>query len=603
MPPKRARTTLRGALRLYERRGPRHEARQQRSGRRSAEGVLVDPRDAASAIDLLFSANPLPTWICELETHQFLEVNDAAVSCFGYSRSEFLAMTIEDIRPVDNHAGLRSSCCERDGVLGSSGSWRYRRADGSLADVEVTSHPIEWEGRSGMLVVAHDRTETQRLQDELARHLHFDEATGLGNSALFADRVSDALHRSKSEGGRVGVIVVGLGALDMVVATAGDEAADAMVRGVAEQLRSCCGGLDTLARLGGGRFAILREASDEQAILALGSAVASSLAKPVAVAGWGDLGTAGAVGVAIADDEADRAESLVRDAGSAMRHAADRGGVEFIVFNSDLRRSALDDFETEQALGVAVRRGQLQLQYQPVVGLAHGEIVACEALLRWERPGHGLVGPDRFVPLAERTDLIIELGAWVIEHAIAEASAWPSRAGLQPRVGINLSARQLRDVHLVERFASACDKFGFSSSAVCVELTESAFVATDDYDAYRNLSALREMGIEVAIDDLGTGHATLAYLKHLPIDIVKIDRFFVAGLGKDRVDALLVESMIRVAHGLGLRVAAEGVEADLQLEMLRELGCDAVQGSLVAPPVPGAGLPDSIARACRVIAR
>ena len=355
-----------------------------------------------------------------------------------------------------------------------------------------------------------------------------------------------------------------------------------------------------LARPGGGRFAIVCEARDDHAILALAASVTTALSRPVGLLRVGGLTCAASVGVALSGGE--DAASLVRDASAAMRHASEHSGGHFIVSNAELRGRARETFTTEQALGHAVRLGELHLCYQPVVDLEDLEVVACEALLRWERPGLGLVSPERFIPVAERSGLIVELGAWVIEHAIVEAATWRARTGRERRVGVNLSARQLHDKHLVERFATACEASGLPPSSVCAELTESAFVATDDYDAHRVLAALRETGIEVAIDDLGTGYSSLAYLKHLPVDVVKIDRGFVAGLGVDRADALIVEAVVHVAHGLGVRVVAEGVETESQLEAVRALGCDAAQGYLLARPVRGEDLPSAIERACRAVA-
>ena len=565
--------------------------------------ALASGGDARGAFRLLLAANPMPMWVYDLETLRFLEVNDAAVAHYGYSRAEFLAMTISDIRPAEDRARLKASVAVRRDVLQYSGSWRHRRGDGAILEVEVTSHLLEWAGRPAALVVAHDVTESRRLQVELSRRALFDDATGLPNAALFADRTASALGRSRSEGGHVGVLVVGLGGLEELASAVGDQAVDAMVRTTAERLRACCGAQETLARLGGGRFALLREANDEHAILQLGSSLVAALAHTVAVPGRGELKSGASVGIALADGQVGDAASLVLDAASAMRHAAERGEGHFVVFNAELRKSALETFETEQALLSATRLGQLHLCYQPVVDLAGGEVVACEALLRWVRPGVGLVGPDRFIPLAERSELIVELGDWVIEHAIAEAASWAARTGTQPKVAVNLSARQLRDERLVERFASACTASGLPPSSVGVELTESAFVATDDYGAYRVLAGLREIGIEVAIDDFGTGYSSLSYLKHLPVDVIKIDRGFIAGLGTDRADSLLVEATIQVAHGLDLSVVAEGVETATQLDRLRNLGCDAAQGYLFARPVPDADLPSAVERACQTASR
>ena len=558
--------------------------------------------EVGGAFRLLLSANPLPMWVYDLGSLRFLEVNEAAVAHYGYSREAFLAMTIADIRPAEDLERLRETVAARRDPLQFSGSWRHRRGDGSLIDVEVTSHLLDWEGRPAALVVAQDVTEARRLEKELARRELFDEATGLANAALFADRAAAALARAGQSGAQVAVLVVGLGALEEVASTVGDEAADAVVAAEAQRLYSCCGPRDTVGRLGGGRFAVLREAPSEVAVLSLADSVVSALGRPVAVPGWGEVRSGVSVGVALAGADLADAASLVRGAGAAMRHAAERGG-GFMVFHPELRRAALEAFETAQALADATSLGQLRVHYQPIVGLSSGEPVACEALVRWQRPGVGLVGPDLFVPVAERNGLIVELGGFVIDRAVADAASWPETSGGRPKVAVNLSARQFGDSHLVERFSHACAACGVPPGSVGVELTESAFVATDDYGAYQVLAALREMGVEVAVDDFGTGYSALSYLKHLPVDVIKIDRSFVAGLGVDRADMLVVEAVARVAQGLGLRVIAEGVETPDQLDALRQLGCDAAQGYLLARPVPNDQLPGALDHARQAVAR
>jgi len=558
-------------------------------------------QDLAGAFALLLAASPLPMWVYDVGTLRFLDVNDAAVLHYGYTREEFLAMTIEAIRPEHDRGALRAHVARRRALLQCSRSWCHRRADGVLLDVEIASHLLDWEGHRAALVVAHDVTKGRRLEAELSRRARYDEATGLANTTLFTERTATALARAAREHGQVGVLVIGLDGLEMLAESAGDEAVDVVIHTTIERLRTCCGAEEMLARLGGGRFAVACESADEHEILALAASVTAAVARPFTLPGGREHSCAPAVGVALA--EGGDAPSLVRDASSAMRHAAERGGGHFIVSNAELRHHALEAFETEQALGQAIRLGELHLCYQPVVDLAALDVVGCEALLRWERVGHPAVGPDRFIPLAERSSLIVELGAWVIEHAIAEAATWRLGAHGNARVGVNLSARQLHDAHLVERFAAACAASGLPATSVCVELTESAFVATDDYDAYRVLASLRETGVEVAIDDFGTGYSSLAYVKHLPVDVVKIDRGFVAGLDADRADRLLVDAMIHVAHGLGMRVVAEGVETRSQLEAVHELGCDAAQGYLLARPVRGEHLASAVTTARQAVAR
>lgn len=549
----------------------------------------------SGAFRLLLAANPLPMWIYELPTLRFLEVNDAAVGLYGYSREKFLTMTLADIRPAEDIAILRRSVASRREVLERSGTWRHRKADGRNIDVEVTSHLLEWAGRTACLVVVQDVTETRRLYAELARRVLYDEGTGLANAAFFTDRVASAIARRSRPrppggDGAVGVVVVGLGSLDELASTAGDEVVAALIAEAGRRLSGACGEADLVGRLSGGRLAVLFEGRDTDDVLRFAGSIADQLAAPFGVAGWGQLAVPVWVGVAFAGG-GDDAAAVVRNATWAMRHApgdgdGDGDGRRLAVYDHAARQEAAEVERTGRALEVATAEGQLRLHYQPVVDLGTATVSACESLLRWARPGFGLVTPDRFIPTAERSGLIVEMGGWVIDHAIAEAASWPERTGLRPKVAVNLTVRQLRDEALVERFARACEVSGLAPSSVCAELTESMLVSADDRDSYRALSGLRDTGVEIAIDDFGTGYSSLSYLKRLPVDVVKIDRAFVSGLGVDPADRALVEAVVNAAHALGLRVIAEGVETGRQLDELRSLGCDAAQGFLLARPAP-----------------
>ncbi len=559
------------------------------------------------AFRLLLAGNPLPMGVYDLETLRLLEVNEAAELLYGYSRAELLAMTIADLMPPEDLADMERRLAGRREVLERSRTWRHLKADGTRIDVEVTSHLLEWGGRPACLAVVQDVTEARRLHSELARRVLYDEETGLPNGRLFADRVAGALVRARrsparsrsrprsrpaGEGGSttVGVVIVGLGGLGDLASTAGDEAVTGLLAEAGRRLGECCGPEAPLGRLSGGRLGVLVEADEEEAVRDLAASIAERFTAAIAVPGAGRLSVPVRVGVAFAGGAED-ADTLVRGATWAMRHSLDLGRPA--VYDQAAHAVAVEASETGRALEGAASEGQLRLHYQPVVGLGSHTVLACESLLRWQRPGVGLVGPDRFIPIAERSGLIIEMGSWVIERAIADAASWPETTGTRPRVAVNLTARQLSDEHLVGRFAAACSASGLPGSAVGVELTETTLVGADDRGAYRALAALRDAGVEVAIDDFGTGYSSLAYLKRLPVDVVKVDRSFVVGLGVDPADRLLVEAVIALAHGLGLRVVAEGVETTGQLEVLAEIGCDAAQGFLLARPAP----PDELAAA------
>jgi PAS domain S-box-containing protein len=571
---------------------------------------MVDLHGDGGAFRLLLAANPLPMCVYELGTLRFLEVNDAAVALYGYSREQFLTMTVADVHPAEDVTGLRGSLESRGEVLERSGTWRHRKADGRIIDVEVTSHLLDWDGRTGCLVVVQDVTEARRLHAELARRVLYDEGTGLANASFFADRVAGAIARRLGPGragraaprGDVGVVMVGLGSLGELASTDGDEVVAAVVAEAGRRISAACGEADLVGRFSGGRLGVLSEDRDRNEVLRFAASIADRLAAPLDVAGWGQIAVPAWVGVAFAGGD-DDAAAVVRNATWAMRHApddADAEGRRLALYDQAARQEATEVAQARQALEGAAAEGQLRLHYQPVIDLGTGTVIACESLLRWARPGFGLVPPDRFVPIAERSGLIVEIGGWVIDHAIAEAASWPERTGIRPKVAVNLTVRQLRDERLLERFATACEVSGLAPSSVCAELTESTLVRADDRDAYRALSALRDTGVAVAIDDFGTGYSSLSYLKRLPVDVIKVDRGFVSGLGADPADRVLVEAVVGAAHALGLSVTAEGVETVQQLDELRSLDCDSAQGFLLARPVPADELLPAMGAAERV---
>lgn len=552
-----------------------------------------------SAFSLLLANHPLPAWVYDLETLRIVEVNAAAAACYGYSHDRFLELTVADLYPLAERDGLSPQGPQRRSVAEHSGTWRHLRADGTEIEVELTSSLLERQGRTAALVVARDVTEIRRLELELSRRALYDPLTGLANAALFVDRIGEATARGDSA--RLGVIVVGLDELDAVRANAGEEAAQAAVREIAGRLAACSERCSALASLGGGRFALLCVVDEDHEVLLVAGDVVRSVAGDIAVPTRRHLSLRASVGVALSATASGDAASLLADATSAMHHAAARADGQFVLSDVELRRSALESFETSQALATAARLDQLRLHYQPIVSLDHGDVVACEALVRWDRPGVGLVAPDRFVPLAERDGSIVDIGAWVLDNAIGEAAGWSTRSGRRPMVAVNIAARQLHDDRLVERFAAACDASGLTLSAVCAELTESAVVGDGDDRALGVLEELHDAGVEIAIDDFGAGYSSLAYLKHLPADVLKIDRSFVAGLGANRTDALLVRAAVHVANGIGFRVVAEGVETETQLDIVRELGCDDAQGFLLAPPTRLADLPAAMERAVAAV--
>jgi EAL domain-containing protein (putative c-di-GMP-specific phosphodiesterase class I) len=319
-----------------------------------------------------------------------------------------------------------------------------------------------------------------------------------------------------------------------------------------------------------------------------------ALSQPFVIRG-ADTFVGASIGIAHAKNGDERAEELLRDADSAMYHAKEAGRGRVEVFDDTMRARALARHATENALHRALERGELRVFFQPVVALSDARCIGAEALVRWQHPERGLVPPADFVPLAEETGLVVELGAWVLEEAARNAARWQLQCDSGFVVSVNLSARQLAQPDLAERVADVIERTGVLPSNLCFEITES--VLMDDADAaIAVIERIRALGVKLAIDDFGTGYSSLGYLKRFPVDIVKIDRAFIAGLGGDPGDSAIVSAVIGLGHALGLRVVAEGVETEQQLAELVALGCDEAQGYYFAPPQPVQDLSDLMAR-------
>jgi diguanylate cyclase (GGDEF)-like protein/PAS domain S-box-containing protein len=440
--------------------------------------------------------------------------------------------------------------------------------------------------------------ERKEFEDQLAHQSMHDPLTGLPNRLLFLDRLGQAIARCQRTKSSVGVAFLDLDRFKNVNDSLGHDAGDELLVEVARKLESVLRPGDTVARFGGDEFTILCEdlpcdVAREQAI-EIAERLLTSVIRPMVVRGT-EMFVGASIGIALASSGDERPEELLRDADAAMYHAKESGRGRVEVFDDTMRTRAVTAHATENALHRALERGEFRLFFQPIVGLSDARCVGAEALLRWQHPERGLIGPSEFIPLAEETGLIVQMGWWVIEEAARHAARWQLEQSEPFQVAVNLSARQLGAPDLADRLADVIARTGIEPSSLCFEITES--VLMDDADAVIDLiSRVRGLGVEFAIDDFGTGYSSLGYLKRFPVDSVKIDRSFVSGLGTDAGDAAIVSAVIGLAHALGLRVTAEGVETEEQLLALLALECDEAQGYFFAPPQPAPDLRGLIAR-------
>jgi diguanylate cyclase (GGDEF)-like protein/PAS domain S-box-containing protein len=425
----------------------------------------------------------------------------------------------------------------------------------------------------------------RKLAEQRIQHIaHHDVLTGLPNRMLLQDRLSQAIAYANRSGHPLWVMLIDLDRFKFVNDSLGHKAGDLLLKTVATRLQSSVRESDTVARLSGDEFvAILSEYPDESLSPVIIERVMKALAQPVTLEGKEFFVTC-SIGVAVYEADGTPAQNLIERADIAMYSAKKQGRNCFQFYEPAMNEEAQERIRIESALRNALERDEFVLHYQPQVDLDSGRIVGMEALLRWQHPELGMVPPARFIGLAEETGLIVPIGTWVLRTACAQAMQWHAMGFEGLRVGVNLSARQFGQQDLVASIAAALAETGLPASALEIELTESLFM-NDVTQAVSLLHELKTLGVALAIDDFGTGYSSFSYLRSFPIDVLKIDRSFVSDIATDADDAAIVVSIIALAHNLQLRVIAEGVESEEQLEFLRRHGCDEMQGYFFSRPV------------------
>ena len=451
-----------------------------------------------------------------------------------------------------------------------------------------------WRGRKALTKA---NLQLESANEELRRRAFIDPLTGLPNRMLFEDRLLHAMQRydrdddsrARREPCKLAVLFVDLDGFKPINDMLGHAVGDEVLQEAARRLRTTTRDSDTVARIGGDEFVLLAEdVSDVADCASLANRVIQVLAQPLEIQGH-QVTLSGSVGVALYPEHGDRLK-LVQNADAAMYTAKRAGGNTYALFESRMNEGLQDQLSLQQDLRHALERGELQLHYQPKIDARQGRLQGVEALLRWQHPTRGMVGPNVFIPIAERFGLINGLGNWVIEESCRQMRVWADE-GLSMNVAINLSVHQLRTEELVPRIESALARYQVMPSQLLCEITES--VAMEDIEStQRAFEALSRIGVYLSIDDFGTGYSSLSYLRQLPARQLKIDRSFVADI-EVRPDArAIVSAVIQLAHQLGLRVVAEGVETEGQRDILLVLQCDELQGYLLARPMAVEALDD-----------
>ncbi|MEU8760268.1 EAL domain-containing protein [Streptomyces sp. NPDC048659] len=525
-----------------------------------------------------------------------LEVNETLTRMFGGLEQHVLSRNIAEwSHPEDGPHVWR---LYDELVRGEREHYRvekpYYRGDGTVLWTNLTVSLLR--DAAGVpryqLALMEDTTERRLLNLRLRYEATHDALTGLPNRTLFFERLEKTLAPGD---GRFGLCYLDLDGFKVVNDSLGHATGDRLLVEVADRLQgSVKAPGEMVARLGGDEFVALTTGSDsEHKVAELADRMLGALAAPIRVDGR-ELTVRGSVGVVEGPVGERTAAEVLRSADITMYRAKSAGGNRFEFADAEADARAITRHGLTTALPAALERGEFFIEYQPLVHLDDGSVHGAEALVRWCHPQHGVLGPDRFIPLAENTGLIVPLGRWVLEEAVRQARFWQTRHadGGPLRINVNLSPTQLHHPRLVADTVDVLERSGLEPGALCLEVTESALIGADD-DLLKPLRQLADMGVDIALDDFGTGYSNLANLRRLPVSVLKLDRSFTQGMQQhpvDLVDLKIVEGIVQLAHSLELAVTVEGVETGAQAQQLRELGCDTAQGWYYARP----GAPDRI---------
>jgi diguanylate cyclase (GGDEF)-like protein len=445
------------------------------------------------------------------------------------------------------------------------------------------------EGRpTAVMEISRDVTAAKRAEDALRHQATYDTLTNLPNRKFFMDRVQNAIDLEQRYGGRkFAVAFLDLDRFKLINDSLGHSAGDELLVSVAERLKNNSRSSDTVARLGGDEFAILIESitSQEDALTAA-ERMQRYVSEPYQL-GDHEVFTSPSIGIVLGNGSYKSPEEMLRDADNAMYQAKSSGRACCRVFDSAMHRQSFNRLSMEADLRRALEADEFRVHYQPILSLVTGEVVAAEALVRWQHPGRGMVSPSEFIPIAEETGLIVPIGEWVLRTACAQYKSWEEAGHEGLRMAVNFSAKQFQTGNVRDCIARVLDQTGVGAHALNLEITESIAVSPDErvIDMLKGVSA---MGSWICLDDFGTGYSSLSTLKHLPISCLKLDRIFIGDIPGNEEATDLCRAIIAMAHVLKLNVVAEGVETVEQLEFLRGVGCDEAQGFLFSRPVvPG----------------
>lgn len=551
----------------------RHEAQQQALERERRLKLIADLGQRAladpDADTLMANAVRLVSETLGFEYCRVLELAHGGLSLL--SRASF------GTAPEAQDGGTRLSAL----ISGSQGPFGLLEVRSAIADrgsADVTNFV---QNVANIIGTALTR---RRADEQLAYAAQFDTLTGLPNRQLFRDRIAQAIARAQRKGRPIAVVVLNLDGFKLVNHAHGHASGDQLLVQVAERLIACVTAYDSVSRLGADEFAIALSNIErvEEVVPVLQQAL-HTLSQPFELPD-GETFISATAGVSILETDGGDAHTLVHNAELAMQRAREKGRNIYEYFTPEMNQRGRERMQLERGLRRALERGEFLLHYQPKVSAATGRLHGAEALLRWQHPERGLVGPAEFIPILEETGMIVPVGLWVLETACGQLCRW-ARAGIDVRcVGINLSARQFQQIHFDAHIRRIIESAGLAAGKIELEITESMLMQ-DPAHAIQTLTSLKHSGVSVAVDDFGTGYSGLSYLKQLPLDSLKIARNFISNIPNDPDDAAIALAIISLARNLGLEVVAEGVETEAQLRFLAAHRCDYLQGYFFSRPL------------------
>jgi diguanylate cyclase (GGDEF)-like protein/PAS domain S-box-containing protein len=556
-------------------------------------GIRVDITDLKrreASFRLLFEENPLPMWVVDVHTLELLAVNAATCRHYGYSPEQMLAMTAADLRVPEEAEQLHDEFRQHEGLQTARETRRHVTADGRLIDVAIEARPLRYNDRDACVAVAFDMTDRKRAEQRILHLAWHDALTDLPNRAALDAHFSQVLDQASQRDGSFAVLCIDFDRFKEINDLFGHSMGDKTLLEASRRLQAAAQGA-FLARVGGDEF-IAVTASDPM------PSSAELLAHRLRAAFEADIEIDGhsfeldlCVGIAVYPRDGNDARSLLANADAALYRAKHEGRGAIRFFTAAMDQQLRDRRALERDLKSAVGNGELFLEYQPQRH-SSGDIIGFEALVRWNHPQRGIVPPAEFIPIAEESDLIVEIGEWVLREACREAGTWHGSL----HVAVNVSAIQFRRGDLQHLVQTVLRESGIAPAQLELEITEGVLIENVER-ATAMLNALKKLGVRIALDDFGTGYSSLSYLQSFPLDRIKIDRSFVASLCRADRSLAIVRAVIGLAHGLGLPALAEGVETNEQLQTLLREGCDEMQGYLIGRPGPIAQYAEMTGRA------